>query len=138
MSRIRRVQVPGVVPQADPEGPGVGLDLDAVGEVEDDSRDQAPPAEQEVQSTESDIDAALEAGAAGGTHRIVKPKPEVGPARLPRPDPTRTQSAAVNQAPAMSYDEAMDALARGELKRSTLTERGWVAVAQEPPPENKR
>lgn len=107
---------------------------------------------------ESDVDAAIAAGKAGGTHRIAKQHPNPGPSKV-KGDPERPPEAAVNARREMSYDQAMKGLAAREelevlkrlasptdeqrlrmaalskiaLTRNVLTERGWVCVNREPP-----
>jgi len=108
--------------------------------------------------TAPDAEKALEAGRAGGTHRVAKhPDPETLPKSPVKGDPERRQSATVNSRKEMSYAEAMKRLAMTKelrklkklanptdaerrrmdeiepqaLTRSVLTEQGWVAVAPE-------
>lgn len=133
-------QMPGE-PVADTRG--AGLDLDAIGdagaqpvqageEYEDDLGNDQPL------NTESDVDEAIALAQSGQARPIIKPRASAPVASFHRPDPGRPPNAAVNQAPAMSYADAMAASAAGTLRRSVLTERGWVAVQKAPPPESKR
>lgn len=118
----------------------------------------APRTRQPGEDTEHDTDKALEAGQSGGTHKVTKPKPEVGLSKV-KGDPTRPADAAVNAKKEMPYVEAMKLHAKAiELNRlfeqgrprdaaggeawdkevaalrplaqtkSILTEQGWVAV----------
>lgn len=96
----------------------------------------AQPEAQATEAGESNVDAAIEAAQRGMTHKVAKAKPVV-PASKVKGDPERPKSAPVNAAKEMSYADAMKALAAGELKRSVLTERGWVAVNREPPAQQK-
>lgn len=103
--------------------------------------------------TEHDVDKALAAGSEGKAHKVVKPKPVAPPSRV-RGDPERPAEAAVNAKREMPYDEAMkahdaakelirlqeldnptdaqrarmEALEPIAMKKSILTERGWVAM----------
>lgn len=94
--------------------------------------------DQEVQAVgatepgESDIDAAVDAGQAGKTHKIAKAKPIVPPSKV-KGDPLRKPTAAVNAKAEMPYAEAMKKKDAGELTRSVLTDRGWVVVAKPQP-----
>lgn len=93
----------------------------------------APAPEAPGAAGESDVDAAIAAGKAGGTHKVEKPKPRVpksgvvGDPERPKKDDN------VNARPEMSYQEAMEKLAKGELKRSVLTDQGWVSVPKATP-----
>lgn len=91
----------------------------------------APEPTEQV-DTESNVDKAIEAGRSGGTHKVAKPKPVVPPSKV-QGDPERPATAAVNAKKEMSYAEAMKLLAAGELKRSVLTDQGWVCVAKAVP-----
>lgn len=133
-------QMPGE-PVADTRG--AGLDLDSIGdtgsqpvqageEYEDDLGGDQP------QNTESDVDEAIALAQSGQARPIIKPRAPAPVASFHRPDPGRPPNAAVNQAPSMSYADAMTAVEAGTLQRSVLTERGWVAVQKAPPPETKR
>lgn len=82
---------------------------------------------------ESDIDAAVEAGQAGKTHKITKAKPVVPPSKV-QGDPLRKPEAAVNARKEMPYAEAMKLHAAGKLQRAVLTEKGWVAPNARKPP----
>lgn len=44
-------------------------------------------------------------------------------------DPLRPSDSPVNQKPSMKYEKCLAAAARGELKKPTLTDRGWVMPA---------
>lgn len=109
--------------------------------------------------TESNVEAALAAGQAGGTHKISKEHPNPGPSKV-KGDPGRPSGAAVNMKPEMNYEQAMkrleasrelselkrlqqptDAqrsrmaeLAKIALTRNVLTPQGWVCVDRPPPP----
>lgn len=87
-------------------------------------------------ATESNVDEAIALAQSGKARKVAKPKPVVQPSKV-RGDPDRPKSAAVNSKAQMSYADAMKALAAGTLKRSVLTERGWVAVNREPPVQAK-
>lgn len=132
-------QVPGEQPEQEPDTRGAGLDLDSLGEG--DGAPEAPDSEVQAEAavnTESDVDEAIALAQTGQARPIIKPRAPVAPARLTRPDPSRPPAAAVNQAPVMSYDDAMAGVKDGSVQRSVLTEQGWVAVAKAPPPETKR
>lgn len=98
----------------------------------------AAPEHQEVEALgatepgESSIDAAIEAGQAGKTHKVEKPKPIVPPSKV-KGDPARPAAAAVNAKPEMPYAEAMKKIAAGEITRSVLTDKGWIAVPKAQP-----
>jgi hypothetical protein len=84
----------------------------------------------ETADTSHSVDAALEAAARGGTHRVKKhrdapPAPTVD-------DPLREPGVGINAKPGMSYDEAMAAFKAGTLTRSVLTEQGWVCPPELP------
>jgi hypothetical protein len=149
----RVTQVPGAsAPQApepdaeliadpvvdDEQGPGTGLDLDAVGDKAEAAVDPEAPAEPAGEPGQSDIEAALAAGQAGEARPIPTVRAPVAPAVMPRPDPERKRTAAVNQAATMTYAEAMASLNAGTLERSVLTERGWVAAPVRNPADMKR
>lgn len=121
---------------------GTGLDLDAVG-GEPAQTDPGEPFDPEAPAADpnaeqSDVDAAIEAAQSGNARPIVKPRAPVAPAVVSRPDTQRPSNAAVNQAPTMSYADAMQAIKDGTLERSVLTERGWVAAPLRVPAETKR
>jgi hypothetical protein len=68
------------------------------------------------ESTESDVNAAIEAAQSGEAHKIAKPRPEVAPSKV-KGDPSRPADAAVNARREMSYEDAMLALnAETEIK----------------------
>lgn len=164
-------QVPGEQGEQDsntqePDTRGAGLDLDALDESQTTSTAGGFVGEQgdAAVNTESDVDEAIALAQSGQARPIIKPRAPVAPARLTRPDPSRPPGAAVNQAPVMSYEEAIHRKRAGEelarlqkteapteeqlqrmaileevaLKRSVLTEQGWVVVDKAPPAETKR
>lgn len=116
---------------------------------------QATPGQQ---AAESDVDAAIAAAQSGRARQIKKPRAPVAPSKV-KGDPDRPADAAVNAKKEMSYADAMVAhdaafeLARLQelerpsdeqrarmaqldkiaLKRSVLTEKGWVAVPNKKP-----
>jgi hypothetical protein len=85
-----------------------------------------------------DPDAAVQAGKGGGTHKVAKARPAVPEAKVERPDTLRPPEAAVNLSGEITYDEAMAQLAAGTLKRSVLTEQGWVFKPPVEPPRGAR
>lgn len=87
---------------------------------------------------ESDVDEAIALAQSGQARPIAKARAPVAPAVVSRPDSERPSTAAVNQKPTMAYADAVAAHKAGELDRSVLTEKGWVAVERKGPPENKR
>lgn len=83
---------------------------------------------------ESDVDEAINAAQQGKAHKVAKARAPVQPAPE-KGDPARPAKAAVNQDPEMTYAKAMQLLEKGELKRSVLTEQGWVvAPSKKVPP----
>lgn len=120
--------------------------------------DAATGAQPEPATQPSD-DAAIAAGRAGGTHKVVKPRSPVAPSKI-QGDPERPADAPVNQDREMPYDEAMkrlqdrqdlDALKalgnpndadrkrmaeleKTALRRNVLTDQGWVVVPGRLPP----
>lgn len=83
---------------------------------------------------EPNPDAAVAAAQRGQAHKVPKGRAAVPPAPE-RGDPERPKKAAVNQEPEMTYAQAMKLLEAGELKRSVLTEQGWVvAPTKKAPP----
>jgi hypothetical protein len=95
----------------------------------------APQTEVEPVATtaggESNVDEAIEQAQSGRARKIAKPKPVV-PASKVKGDPERPPEAAVNQKREMPYAEAMKLRAEGKLKRSVLTELGWVTPSPLP------
>lgn len=93
---------------------------------------RTPPVPREPGVTASDPDAAIAAGQRGGTHKVQKhPDPETLPKSDVQGDPDAGPDAPVNAQKEMSYDEAMKLLSAGKLKRSVLTERGWVVAPKQ-------
>lgn len=86
---------------------------------------------------ESNVDEAIAAAQSGRARRIAKPKPEVEPSPI-KGDPERPASAPVNAKREMSYADAMAELDAGTLKRSVLTEKGWVQPPNPEPPKGAR
>ena len=85
--------------------------------------------------TESDADKAIIAGKAGGTHKVAKHPPvESLPQSKVKGDPDRPRDMPVNAKGEVKYEDAMKALQAGTLKRSVLTERGWVVAPGRKPP----
>lgn len=90
---------------------------------------------EESGDTEHSTEAALDAGASGRAHRVRKH-------RLPPPaptvdDPARPAGVGINAKAEISYDEAMERLASGELTKAVLTPDGWVCPPEKPRPEHR-
>jgi len=98
---------------------------------------RAAPASRQPGSTadtERSDDAALEAGQQGKTHKVSKhPDPATLPKSQVQGDPERPGDTPVNTKPEMKYADAMRLLDEGKLKRSVLTDQGWVTVAKAAP-----
>jgi len=115
------------MPKPKPRKPGAAPDTQPEAQATDTSA---------AGSTESNPDAAVAAAQTGGTHKVTRPKPQVPPSPV-KGDPHRPQGTGVNAKPTMTYDEAMAALEAGTLKKSVLTEQGWVAVPKAIPQQLK-
>jgi hypothetical protein len=85
--------------------------------------------------TQHNVDAALQAAASGGTHRVKKHG--LAPPAPLADDPMRPEGVGVNAKAEISYDEAMAMLASGELKRTILTPDGWVCPPEPPHPSHR-
>ena len=84
----------------------------------------------ETADTSHSVDAALEAAARGGTHKVSKHRP--APPAPTVDDPMRAADVGINAKPTMTYDEAMAAFEAGTLTRAVLTDQGWVCPPELP------
>ena len=75
----------------------------------------------------SDPDAAVEAGRAGTTRKIEKPRAEVPPAKVKVVDSLRPKTMPVNHKTEMSYADAMALHNSGQQTKAILTPEGWVS-----------
>lgn len=96
---------------------------------------EEPRAPAAAPQSEASDDAAIDAGQAGGTHRVAKhPPADALPKSKVKGDPQRPKTAAVNAKKEMPYAEAMKLREAGTLKRSVLTDQGWVVPIDQPNP----
>jgi len=84
--------------------------------------------------TAPDQDAAIAAGAAGGTHKVSKhPDPKTLPKSKIVGDPARRPDMPVNAKGEMKYEDALKLMNEGKLTRSVLTDQGWLVVPRAVP-----